>query len=207
MEEILQGHRERYLQVCHMELNVFQNFCEILRSRHLLNDTRGVKVEEQLAMFLYILGKSSINRTVQDRFQYSGETVSRHFERVLNAIYKLSFDYVYLPSSNTPPEIRKKCMYYPFFKNCIGVIDGTHIHVSIGVEEWEGSSSDSSALKATLKSGFKVPKGGDDWLYKEYDRDLARGSVEGTNIQHTDVNHQADKNDGDELRDHIAKTL
>ncbi|XP_011622098.1 uncharacterized protein LOC105420374 [Amborella trichopoda] len=216
---------------------------------------------------------------------------------------------------------RERCL-----QNCIRAIDGTHSQMSSGVEEqapyrnrkgflsqnvmaacsfdlrfvlasWEGSSSDSSVLKAILKSGFKVPKGyaktwnfiapfggvrnqlkaygqgnlaprnakelfnlrhlslqnviecafgvlkkrfpilkvattypyetqvkivvavctfhnhirtitgGDDWLYEEYDRDFAHGSVEGTNIQHNDVNPQPDKNDGDELRDHIAKAL
>ncbi|ERN12572.1 hypothetical protein AMTR_s00025p00213610 [Amborella trichopoda] len=103
MEEVLKGHRERCLQVCRMELNVFQNFCEIFPSRHLLNDTRGVKVEEQLAMFFYIMGKSSSNRSVQYQFQNSGETVSHHLERVLNAIHKLSFDYAHLPSSSASP--------------------------------------------------------------------------------------------------------
>ncbi|XP_020519196.1 uncharacterized protein LOC105420184 [Amborella trichopoda] len=254
------------------------------------------------------MGKSSSNHTVQDRFKHSGETVSRHFERVLNVIYKLSFDYVHLPLSSSPSEIRKKSIYYLFFKNCIGAIDGTHIHVSIGVEEqapqwnrkgfllqnvivacsfelrfeyvlvgWERSSSNSSVLKAVLKSNFKVPRGhdkyylvdvgyantqnfiapfrgnvierafgllnkrfpllkvatiypyetqvkivvvactllshirtiidGDDWLCEEYDRDLTRGSLKGTNIQHNDVNPQVDKNDGDELRDLVAKAL
>ncbi|XP_020531703.1 putative nuclease HARBI1 [Amborella trichopoda] len=195
---------------------------------------------------------------------------------------------------------RERCL-----QNCIGAIDSTHIHVSIGIEEqapywnrkgflsqnvmvacsfdlrfvyvlveWDESSSDSSVLKAALKSSFKAygqgnltPQnvkelfnlrhsslrnviecafgvlkkrfpilkvattypyetqvkivaaawtlhnhirtitGGDDWLYEEYDRDFTRGSVEGTDIQHNDVNPQANKNDGDQLQDHIAKAL
>lgn len=41
--------------------------------------------------------------------------------------------YVSLPnaSSPTPPEIINESKYYPFLKNCLGALDGTHIHASV----------------------------------------------------------------------------
>ncbi|XP_011627341.1 uncharacterized protein LOC105421508 [Amborella trichopoda] len=59
----------------------------------------------------------------------------------------------------------------------------------------------------TVHNHIQTITGGDDWLYEEYDRDLACGSVERTNIEYNDVNPQADKNDDNELRDRIAKVL
>jgi hypothetical protein len=43
-------------------------------------------VEEMVAMFLVIVGHGVGNRMIQERFQHSGETVSRHFHRVLHGV-------------------------------------------------------------------------------------------------------------------------
>jgi len=48
-----------------------------LSARDLLDDSTFVSKEEKLAMFISIVSKGSTNRTVQERFQHSGETVSR----------------------------------------------------------------------------------------------------------------------------------
>lgn len=41
--------------------------------------------------------------------------------------------FVRLPQAkdDTPPEIRASSKLYPFFKNCLGALDGTHIYASI----------------------------------------------------------------------------
>ncbi|OAY64341.1 hypothetical protein ACMD2_21457 [Ananas comosus] len=56
-----------------------------------LRDTRYVTVEEQIALFLNTLTKNVSNRTLQERFQHSGETTSRHFRQnrigVIDGIY------------------------------------------------------------------------------------------------------------------------
>jgi DDE superfamily endonuclease len=38
--------------------------------------------------------------------------------------------YVHLPTANSgvPPEIRSNPKFWPFFKDCLGAIDGSHIH-------------------------------------------------------------------------------
>ena len=46
-------------------------------------------VEEMVAMFLSILGHDNKNRSVMFNFIRSRETVSRHFNSVLQAILKL----------------------------------------------------------------------------------------------------------------------
>jgi len=86
-----------------MKLEVFQFLCLELKSRGGLADSKCIVVEEQVAMFLFTLAHASSNREVQERFQHSGETVSRHFHAVLQAINKLIPHYIKLPDPNITP--------------------------------------------------------------------------------------------------------
>ncbi|GLB43986.1 putative DDE superfamily endonuclease [Lyophyllum shimeji] len=70
------------------------------------------------------------NREMQERFQRSADTISKCFHRVLDLLVSPQFysRYVKLPSEDhTPPEIQKNPIFYPFLKDCLGAIDGTHI--------------------------------------------------------------------------------
>ncbi|RWR77282.1 putative nuclease HARBI1 [Cinnamomum micranthum f. kanehirae] len=131
VNELLIGHLERFRQVCRMERPIFMKLCNVIRSKNLLCDTRDITLEEQLIMFLFTIGHNAVNRQVQERFQHSGETISRHFNGVLQAILSLSTQYIRDPSINVPIEIANDTRFYPFFKDCIGAIDGTHIPVFV----------------------------------------------------------------------------
>ena len=54
-----------------------------------LRDTRNVKVEEMVAMFLHILAYDQKSRSMMTDYQRSQETISRHFNNVLGAVLKL----------------------------------------------------------------------------------------------------------------------
>jgi hypothetical protein len=47
-----------------------------------------------VATFLNTLGHGFGNRIVQERFQHSGETVSRHFTCVLMAVSRMTIDII-----------------------------------------------------------------------------------------------------------------
>ncbi|CAN6695255.1 unnamed protein product [Malus baccata var. baccata] len=68
------------------------------------------------------------------RFQHSGETVSRYFGVVLDIVCKMAID-INKPMDSEfrgiPQEIRRDTRYMPYFKDCIGVIDGVHVEASI----------------------------------------------------------------------------
>ena len=72
-----------------MDRNTFGILCSLLRSIGRLKDTRHVKVEEKVALFLHILAHHVKNRVIKFRFLRSGETVSRHFNVVLKAVLRL----------------------------------------------------------------------------------------------------------------------
>ncbi|KAK3221417.1 hypothetical protein Dsin_008442 [Dipteronia sinensis] len=68
----------------------------------------------------------------QERFQHSGETISRWFEIVLDDVGRMAVDYL-KPSDpyfkGIPRKIKDDNRYWPYFKDCIGTIDGTHVPV------------------------------------------------------------------------------
>lgn len=68
---------------------VFHKLCANLRRRGLLVDTFHVTVEEQIAMFIHVVGHNWKNRSVGFEFYRSGETVSRYFNAVLDACVSL----------------------------------------------------------------------------------------------------------------------
>ena len=87
-------------------------------------------IEEQIALFLYILGQPGSIRNAQERFQHSGETISRQFHNVLDAVCGLAKDIIKPVDplfTDIPNEIRNDEQYYPYFKDCIGAIDGTYM--------------------------------------------------------------------------------
>ncbi|CAI0401887.1 unnamed protein product [Linum tenue] len=125
-------------------------------------------IEEQLAIFLNIIGHNERNRVIQERFQHSGETISRYFNNVLKSIKSLSREFL-------QPALLL------IIQNCIGVIDGMHIPAHVPAKDqsrfrnkkgflsqnvlaactfdlqfifiypgWEGSAADSRVLRAVL---------------------------------------------------------
>ncbi|XP_026442293.1 putative nuclease HARBI1 [Papaver somniferum] len=109
----------------------YQYFVE----KTLLRHSKGVRVEEKVAIFMLAVGHNERNRVLQERFQHSGETISRHFNAVLDAIVQLADDFLQPAGPCTPDEIRDNPRFYPYFKNCVGAIDGTHIPAMVSEEE------------------------------------------------------------------------
>jgi hypothetical protein len=60
-----------------MERFVFRKLLQALKHRTGLRDTKYVSAEEQLAIFLRIARTGMSNAEMQERFQRSGDTVSK----------------------------------------------------------------------------------------------------------------------------------
>ncbi|KHN48492.1 hypothetical protein glysoja_040623, partial [Glycine soja] len=113
VSEILNGHPIRCYQMFRMKKLVFLELCDILETKYNLNKTRNVSIYEQVGLFLYMFSQPGFVHNCEERFQHSGETISRHFH------------------VDTPDEILKNAKYRPYFRDCIGAIDGTHIRVCV----------------------------------------------------------------------------
>lgn len=116
VDEVLNGQNELCLENFRMDKDVFYKLCDILQGKGLLRHTNRIKIEEQLAIFLFIIGHNLRTRAVQELFRYSGETISRHFNNVLNAIMSISLDLFQPPGSDVPSEIFNDPRFYPYFK-------------------------------------------------------------------------------------------
>ncbi|KAL2327743.1 hypothetical protein Fmac_021170 [Flemingia macrophylla] len=170
-------HTEQSRHIIRMGPVAFINLCERVRATTLVKDAFRSTVEEQVAKFLHIVGHNVKNRSVSFFFHRSGETVSRHFHNVLNAIIMLEGEFLVQPSGRD---------------DCLGAIDGTHVRVKVPRSDaprfrgrkdwptqnifaacdfdmkftyvlrgWEGTASDSRILKDVLsrEDPLIIPQG------------------------------------------------
>jgi hypothetical protein len=82
------------------------HLCNLLRSRTLLRDNIHSTIEEQVAMFLHVVGHNQRFRVTHQNWRRSVETVSRYFREVLYAIGELRDDMIKPPSTEIPLKIR-----------------------------------------------------------------------------------------------------
>ncbi|KAL4340384.1 hypothetical protein GQ457_08G015210 [Hibiscus cannabinus] len=126
--EILYGNPTVCYEMFRMKKHVFLNFCDRLKVDKLLEDEKKVSVEETVAMFLFIIGQNATQRLIADRFQHSTETVSTWFQKVLIAVCKLGTKIICpRDRGDVQPEIARNSNWFPYFKDCIGAIDGTEV--------------------------------------------------------------------------------
>ncbi|GLT51980.1 hypothetical protein SLA2020_253480 [Shorea laevis] len=139
----------------------FLQFCDIREREGGLQPTRRATIEEQVAKTLYILVKNAKNRSIQFWFRRFGETTSRHFHSVLRAIIAVEEKFIKQPDgSQIPVEIMSSSRFYPYFKDCVGAIDGTHIRVKISpldAPKYRGRK-EHAALHNAIERAFGVLK-------------------------------------------------
>ena len=119
VQEYLNADPIRMFDRIRMTPNVFIVLCTCLKERNLLEDSRGVSVEEQVFIFLSIMAQGQGNRAIKDDFQHSGQTISRYFTDVLKAVSKLRKEFIQAPNNNddTPSFlVQNAYKYLPWFK-------------------------------------------------------------------------------------------
>ncbi|XP_058111720.1 uncharacterized protein LOC131255041 [Magnolia sinica] len=99
-----------------MNRATFFDLCTQLHEKAVLRDTRRVSHEEHSIMFLRTLGHSVRNRVIGHRFIRSGETVSRHFHSVLDAIVSLYPIFIKQAGPATPSEIQTNTNWAAYFQ-------------------------------------------------------------------------------------------
>jgi hypothetical protein len=157
----------------------FHDLCAMLREKCGLKDSTLVTVEENVAMFLQVVGHGIKMRMLGGTYQRSLETISRNFSTVLSATLSLSGDFIKLPDPTVEPPNDYK---WKWFGNALGALDGCHIPVFVSTADkgryrnrhqeittnmlgvvdwnmkflyvlpgWEGSASDSRVLKDAMR--------------------------------------------------------
>lgn len=113
-----------------IELNIFFTLSEWLKDNTFLKQSRNhFFVYQKLAIFLQIVGKEDCNQDLQKTFQHSGPTISLVFYEMLNVILILHQKTIILPTISEPLDSRivDNTKYFPYFKDCLGVLDNIHL--------------------------------------------------------------------------------
>lgn len=126
MRDVLNGHYIRSINAFRMESSVFKQLCEELQVKYGLKPSKKMSTIEKVGIFVYTLSLGISNREVAERFQRSGETISRSFHEVLEAICGRSKAYMGLARDiikpmdasfeGIPPQIKHDARYMPYFK-------------------------------------------------------------------------------------------
>lgn len=119
VRDILDGHPRRAYNVFRMEPHVFRGLAALLESRSLLRSSRTVSVEEQLAIFMTVVGHAAPNRVACEQFQHSSETISRYFHMVLCAINSLANEMIQLPGGDEPAHPRVRNTPFMVTRVCV----------------------------------------------------------------------------------------
>ena len=81
-----------------------------------MSDREGVIVEEQVAMFLHVVGHNQRFRVIHQSFRRSIETVHRHFHQVLYVVGELRNEMIKPPSTAIHPKVLGSHRWNPFLK-------------------------------------------------------------------------------------------
>nr|XP_051197038.1 uncharacterized protein LOC127310398 [Lolium perenne] len=119
------------IQMLRMRRAPFYALVKSFRERGRLTDSIHTSVEEQVAVFLHVVGHNQRFRVIHNTFRRSTETISRYFQQVLYAIGELRGEMIKPASMNTPTKIKNSYRWFPYFRDCIGAIDGTHVTAKV----------------------------------------------------------------------------
>lgn len=132
VQRFMNGSEVQCYEILRMNQETFKSLCKVLSEKYGLKETHNVYVEESVAMFLETVGQDATVRAISEHYQHSTDTVKKKLEQVLSSLLKLASDIV-KPTRNefatASPFLEGKPQYWPYFKNCIGALDGTHIAV------------------------------------------------------------------------------
>lgn len=117
LNRLYNGTEAHCISELRMRKAVFHRLCGNFRSRGLLVDTLNVTVEEQVAMFMHVVGHNWSNRNVGFEFIRSGETASRYINAVLDALVLLARELIYIRTTETHAKITSNPgRFHPYFE-------------------------------------------------------------------------------------------
>ena len=118
----------RFLQVSRMDKETFNLLKELLTNVGGLQDSMYICAGQKLMILIYVI-RGHTNRETTERWQHSGATISTIVHEVSNCLLAVRH-LIYKPAREGDPiasQIANFARFSPYFDNCIGALDGTHI--------------------------------------------------------------------------------
>ena len=119
VDELLYGHEKRHFNMFRMNQCTFCQLFMDLENTYELQPSDIISILEKVGLFVYVLSKRVSNGDAQERFQYSGEMISRVFKEVLDAMDNFYKDMLKPRDpefKDIPLEIGNDNQYMPHFK-------------------------------------------------------------------------------------------
>ena len=106
INSILHGSRRFCVSQIRMKPIAFHHLCHILTEGEHVHPTIHMSVQEQVLIFLHIIGQNARFRVIGSQFHRLTETINRYFKVIFKGVLKLYRALIRLPSKDTPPKIR-----------------------------------------------------------------------------------------------------
>ncbi|CAA0812986.1 Unknown protein [Striga hermonthica] len=138
ISELLMGHDGRFYDAMGMNKKVFKLLCKEIKQTGCHGDAiqQKIRIQESVVMFLHTIKGHQRHRHAAETFRRSTETISNHVHIMITALRTLAPKYIRPPDFTRVPQwIRKNRYLYPYFKDCIGAINGTIIPAWIPEED------------------------------------------------------------------------
>nr|AYC81222.1 transposase [Oryza sativa Indica Group] len=130
--------RPRYFyKMFRMSPEIFHALHDLLVSTYGLSSSNNVSSIESLTMFLWIVGGPQSFSQVESHFTRSLWTVHTKFHEVLKCLRKLAKNNITPRDTTFSTEHGRlrEDRFWPYFKDAIGAIDGSHISVVVLLDE------------------------------------------------------------------------
>ncbi|CAN0830870.1 hypothetical protein LINGRAPRIM_LOCUS3397 [Linum grandiflorum] len=177
-----------------MDKSTFLRFCKELKEHGGLTSSRNVIIEEHVAIFLRVITHMEDSRDNAEIFQHSTATISKYFTIVLKAVNRFAKMVIRPPNFHeVPTRISENIKFYPYFKNCVGAIDGVHIDACIPTDQqvpFRGRKSKYYLVDSGYSNipGFLAPYRGVTSHFQEFRRRGGpRGREELFNYRHSSL--------------------
>uniref|UniRef100_A0A803MTN3 DDE Tnp4 domain-containing protein n=1 Tax=Chenopodium quinoa TaxID=63459 RepID=A0A803MTN3_CHEQI len=137
INRLLHAHPDLCKEQLRLDRNIFVDVVTCMKNKNLLSDGRYISVAEQLGIFLYIMAKGSSYRDAVGRFPHSIATIGLYFKQVLEEMVHLSTEIIrpYQSLTVVPKKIGDSTKYWPYFKDCVGALDETHINAVLSDDD------------------------------------------------------------------------
>jgi hypothetical protein len=127
-DELMNSPNEhRFSDETRMSKDCFIKLINFMKTRGMLLDSTHICAGQKLMIYITLL-KGGKKRGIHSMWQHSGSTISNIIDEVLAAFELVQDVLCIAPPVGTPDYILNSPKYFPWFGNCIGALDGSHIH-------------------------------------------------------------------------------
>ena len=148
-----------FLTVARMPCQTFKGLLSLLHTHGGLDDSYYITAGEKLMIYMHVLTGFSV-RQIGVRWQHSTSTISSILDEVIFAIMRCKHLMMIPVGINEvlSPKIRDNFRFYPYFQNCDGALDGSHIPARVRGHRTNGASSAGSGncLPFAIHSSFSL---------------------------------------------------